>query len=472
MAPRSLPFRVTAAQVTDFAKLSHDTNPLHVDPIYAAATPYGGVICHGALAALRALAVANPVLAPGTVVDATFTAPIHPDTDYALIVDGPTHAPPTDIQVRDGARTLLRLRVSDGEPAGPPGEIALAVADYDWNAAAAIALLAQADGSPSVSPIVALGFAAASFVAGMHLPGRQALVRSIQVEIPDRDTAPAVVSITVAQPSAARRARGIITIDGTISDAHGPVLRFRASALQRPIIVNQPPTGPRSDALRDRTCLVVGSSRGLGWAIAAALHHRGAMTYGLQRSADDSPDTGAVDAVQVLRGDARDEAFLAGVADELRRDHRGLDALVLTGTGTLRDLWIDTDHRSRIEEYIANEVELLLRPLAHLVPIIRPGGHLIYASSSVLGPSSSLEPLARAASWPHYAAAKAAGEAMVRVVGLEHPDLRVHILRLPALATGLTATGGLQTLLEPADLARDIADALFLDQGVLPFTIP
>ena len=37
--------------ITQFAELSGDKNPLHVDPVYAATTPFHGCIAHGLLGA-------------------------------------------------------------------------------------------------------------------------------------------------------------------------------------------------------------------------------------------------------------------------------------------------------------------------------------------------------------------------------------------------------------------------------------
>ncbi len=68
MAFRSGPRRITRADIADFARLSGDHTRLHSDDAYAASTPFGGVVAHGALnlAAATGLAYASGVF-EGTV---------------------------------------------------------------------------------------------------------------------------------------------------------------------------------------------------------------------------------------------------------------------------------------------------------------------------------------------------------------------------------------------------------------------
>jgi acyl dehydratase len=40
---------ITQDEVTAYAELSGDTNPVHLDPVFAAGTPFGGTIVHGYL---------------------------------------------------------------------------------------------------------------------------------------------------------------------------------------------------------------------------------------------------------------------------------------------------------------------------------------------------------------------------------------------------------------------------------------
>lgn len=41
--------RITQQQLLDYADASGDHNPIHIDPAFAAATPFGGTIAHGML---------------------------------------------------------------------------------------------------------------------------------------------------------------------------------------------------------------------------------------------------------------------------------------------------------------------------------------------------------------------------------------------------------------------------------------
>ncbi|MBI2723748.1 MAG: MaoC family dehydratase [Chloroflexi bacterium] len=48
-APPAVTRIITQDQLTAYADASGDHNPIHVDPTFAAATPFGGTIAHGML---------------------------------------------------------------------------------------------------------------------------------------------------------------------------------------------------------------------------------------------------------------------------------------------------------------------------------------------------------------------------------------------------------------------------------------
>ena len=63
---------ITADDVTAFAELSGDWNPLHTDEVYAAQTNYGGRIVHGAFQVALASAMAGMYLPGRQVVVGSF----------------------------------------------------------------------------------------------------------------------------------------------------------------------------------------------------------------------------------------------------------------------------------------------------------------------------------------------------------------------------------------------------------------
>ncbi|MFN9347176.1 MAG: MaoC/PaaZ C-terminal domain-containing protein, partial [Planctomycetota bacterium] len=51
-----LRMRITQDQVLNFARWTGDCNPIHVDPIAAKESAFGGKICHGILVLIESLA--------------------------------------------------------------------------------------------------------------------------------------------------------------------------------------------------------------------------------------------------------------------------------------------------------------------------------------------------------------------------------------------------------------------------------
>jgi acyl dehydratase len=83
-------FHYTQKDVEDFARISGDNNPLHLDPQFAATTPFKQPIMHGMLAGSifsRLLGTEFP--GPGSIYLAQsleFLRPMHVDTEYKAIL--------------------------------------------------------------------------------------------------------------------------------------------------------------------------------------------------------------------------------------------------------------------------------------------------------------------------------------------------------------------------------------------------
>lgn len=80
----SPPRAITQADIQTFAELTGDFNPIHVDPEYAATTPFGRTIAHGILTLSRAsgMSINHPPMRTIAVIEilsVKFFAPVHPD---------------------------------------------------------------------------------------------------------------------------------------------------------------------------------------------------------------------------------------------------------------------------------------------------------------------------------------------------------------------------------------------------------
>ena len=81
--------RLTAQEISTFAELSGDFNPLHHDAQVAGASRYGGIIASGPHSSSLYMATFASHLAPGYMVmgvefDVKFIAPLRPDTDFKI----------------------------------------------------------------------------------------------------------------------------------------------------------------------------------------------------------------------------------------------------------------------------------------------------------------------------------------------------------------------------------------------------
>lgn len=103
---------VMAEDIRLFTEISGDRNPLHYDEVFAAASPFGGIIVQGGVtSAILNAVVAEDLPGPGTVflhVDWSFKAPVRPGDTITGEVEV------TDVR-QDKPVTKLRTTVTRGD---------------------------------------------------------------------------------------------------------------------------------------------------------------------------------------------------------------------------------------------------------------------------------------------------------------------------------------------------------------------
>lgn len=110
--------RITDRMVRDFAELSGDKNPIHLDDAFAKGSRFGRRIAHGMItAALVSRALATELPGPGTVYlgqTLKFTAPVYIDEEVEIVLtvtsvraDKPIAKISTMCKKVDGGETVL-----------------------------------------------------------------------------------------------------------------------------------------------------------------------------------------------------------------------------------------------------------------------------------------------------------------------------------------------------------------------------
>jgi NAD(P)-dependent dehydrogenase (short-subunit alcohol dehydrogenase family) len=207
-------------------------------------------------------------------------------------------------------------------------------------------------------------------------------------------------------------------------------------------------TGVRPDSLAGRVAVLVGSSRGLGAAIKQALELRGAIVYGMARSAN----TDHVSRTEM--GDAADPDALQRLRERVLRERDRLDFLICNACPPVLPLRLEPNATQRIGAYIDLAVSLTLAPLSEFLELLNRSDGCAVIISSVFVEYPVKE-------FPHYIAAKQAVEMLGRVATLQYRRVRTLIVRPQKLLTAMTNTPlGRLDAASPVVIANRIAARL------------
>ena len=457
--PRPIGERSFSAQDQQlFARLSHDSNPMHMDPVAARRLITGRQVVHGIHVLLAGLEFwqSNTNQAPASI-DCSFNNPVSVGERLVYAQwDDPGHITSTVEAAVDGlvcARITLVLPVA--VQASKPPVAQPPVSDVDL---CILATFTQAlDEVPEFHQGKAYGLQldatdlsayfpnshrllgnerlaatlALSYIVGMVCPGLHSVFSALNTDLCEKTAGEGLLRFSVLKYDPRFRLFNIRfsgPIDGDIK------------AFLRPPVQSQPSVSDLSSHVlahefKGTRTLVIGGSRGLGEITAKILAAGGGdtvITYaqGLEdaRAIGEEIEAGGGAHCQIMRLDLSCDRF-----DSLAIDWGALDAIYFFATPKIfRKKSGVFDHRLFREFsdfYIVKFYELCL----FLEETLTTGTVKLYFPSSV-----SVE--ARPKGMVEYAMAKSAAEVLVQEINRSFTKLSVICTRLPRLSTDQTAS--------------------------------
>jgi polyketide synthase PksN len=269
----------------------------------------------------------------------------------------------------------------------------------------------------------------------MELPGRQALFAKASLSFSAEPRRGEPVKLTVA---AFDERFGMVDVAFDDGCATGTLRAF----VRPPPVALDVDALEQSSALKGQSALVVGGSRGLGAAIAAAFARAGCAVVATHASERPEGEALARAGVKLARADARDGEAMGRVVSDLP----ALDLLVLSASPAILEAPFERDSAAPTVAFVSESLRMAAVPLAAAVGRVRT--LVVMSSAYVSAPPDKL---------PHYVAAKFALEGLARALAAASPELRVLLVRPPRTLTDQTnSVRGREELLSAEQVATAI----------------
>ena len=441
--------QISQAQVLEFARLSGDQNPLHVDPIVARRTSFGRPVVHGVVLVLRALEISLSGQAHR--IDrlrVRFLAPICVGDRFTIVQEEAVQEEAVQDRVlkivaADGlAAARIELQVSptttrlcefqsplalEPEDPGVDGLLGLAGSlPLRLNETAVRAMFPALE--LPMSQIAAL--ATSSVLVGMRCPGLHSLYVGLDLEFLEESQSALAWSVEHVD---ARFGRVRLAVSGA-----GCVGSLEAAVRPRPVVQLDMRAAcglVRAGEFAGHDVIIVGGTRGLGELAAKLLAAGGARV--LVTGASGSEDGNRV-VSEIVGADCSASSASLRLPGEVDEFVAGLpvafNATVLCNFATPA---IGGSRTGRFDaERFAAFLGGYVTGVAALVEALVKSGR---TPAAVLNPSSAFVD-APPRQMGEYVCAKAAAEALGRHLVSVHPDMTVMSPRWPAMATDQTVS--------------------------------
>lgn len=449
-----------------FSEASHDRNPLHLSAAYSRQTAYGQNVAFGILGALAALGQLEdrPQKTLKKIV-LDFPNPMFPGISYrAETREGePDKA---GARLYDAGRIVCSLRAEfqprvlgdvDAEPARALSHRREAAERSDEEMTAG----AQVTGSylSSEGPLARLSeqfnldskgvplaqlmaLAWSSYLVGMEMPGRRALLSRLSFTFAGFCPKQLMAVDYECKVQSFDRRYYVLHSRASLKLADTPFAEVSVQSFVHQDLRAAPELEQQrvaSAQMLGKTAVVIGGSRGLGAAMALGLAAQGCTVYvnylrsAAQARAVQSRAGTSAGRIELVEGDGAERKWCEDFHRRLIGEHGGLDYLICNASPALLPLRLEAQSSDRIQQYIAQGIALVAVPMAVFLPAMKQYGSWAVIASSI----AVCEPVA---DWPHYIAAKCAIEGLSRVAALEYKQVSFLVLRPPRLLTDLRNT--------------------------------
>lgn len=390
--------RFSETDMEQFAAASHDYNPLHRQPAYAAATAFGRPVVFGILGVLRSLQAHADFFAgqAAWTLRIQFHHALLQDMGYQLHSSAQTTEHRLVLEIRDGDKVMTGIEVQ-ARPQPLSGSLVLP-SDYRLREQAADpepSEFAQAlhgcwsDNSrqeQAANPIlrrISRVLMACSYLIGMERPGRQALFSALRLDI-DTDTsdddAPLAFQL---RPGEYNADFGLLQYQAVFAQRGKICAQAELKAFRRSLLpawqASLPPAGA---ALQGKRAFISGATRGLGAALALQLARAGCQVWINYRHSNE--------AAQQLRDLLPEQIHL--LADDINRDWpriwqqlqaetqgSGVDFMILNAAPAALELYPGDLNREQIATYVEQCLGCMQQAAACFVA--EGQGKLVYISS-------------------------------------------------------------------------------------------